>query len=110
MAEAFFNQWARHSRAESAGMDPSSSIKPEVVVVMKERGLDVRAHVPRRLTPHLLSAAYNVIVMGGARFEVKGSHVAEWDVGCPYGRLDSYRQTRDELEKRVRALVKEVDH
>ncbi|PYX37245.1 MAG: low molecular weight phosphatase family protein, partial [Acidobacteria bacterium] len=51
MAAAFFNALANPAaaRAVSAGTQPAEYVQPEVIIVMREVGIDVAQATPRRL-------------------------------------------------------------
>ena len=109
MARALFERAAggRH-RGDSAGTAPAERVHPEVVEAMRELGIDLSAAVPRRLTDDLARAADVVVTMGcgdacpwfpGVRYE-------DWPLDDPAGLdLPAVRPIRDEIERRVRALL-----
>ena len=113
MSAALFERAAggRH-RALSAGTTPAERVHPEVVDVMREVGIDVAGRVPRRLTRELAEEADVVVTMGcGDECPyIPGKRYVDWDLEDPAGRpLDEVRATRDEIERRVAALVADLD-
>jgi arsenate reductase len=113
MSAALFERAAggRH-RALSAGTTPAERVHPEVVEVMRELGIDVAGRVPRRLTRELAEQADVVVTMGcGDECPfIPGRRYVDWDLDDPKGRpLDEVRATRDEIARRVDALVGELD-
>jgi arsenate reductase (thioredoxin) len=117
MSKALFDRAAsgRH-RAISAGSEatPDGGPHPEVVEAMRELGMDIAAQQPRRLTTELAAEADAVITMGcGDACPVipgKRQLRADWDLADPKDRpLEEVRATRDEIDRRVRALVAELD-
>jgi len=113
MSQALFERAAdgRHS-AWSAGTTPADAIHPEVVDVMLEVGIDVAGRTPRKLTRDLAEQADVVVTMGcGDECPfVPGKRYIDWDLPDPKGRpLDEVRATRDEIGRRVIALVVELD-
>jgi arsenate reductase (thioredoxin) len=113
MSAALFERAAagRHD-ALSAGTTPAERVHPEVVEVMRERGIDVSDRVPRKLTRELAERADVVVTMGcGDECPwVPGKRYVDWDLKDPKGRpLDEVRATRDEIARRVEALVAELD-
>jgi arsenate reductase len=113
MSAALFEQAAgdRH-RALSAGTSPADRVHPEVVEVMRELGLDIHDRVPRKLTRELAEQADVVVTMGcGDECPyIPGKRYVDWDLADPKGRpLDEVRATRDDIARRVRALVDELD-
>ena len=113
MSAALFERAAdgRH-RALSAGTTPADRVHPEVVAAMGELGLDVSKHVPRKLTRELAEEADVVVTMGCGDEcpSIPGKRYLDWDLEDPAGRpLDEVRATRDEIARRVEALVAELD-
>ncbi len=110
MAAAFFNKLARPScaRAVSAGTRPGAHVHPEVIAVMRDKGVDLVAAVPRQLTPELAAGAQWLVTMGcGEQCPVvPGARRDDWPIEDPKGKpLDRVRAIRDEIEARVRQLV-----
>ena len=113
MSEALFERASggRHS-AESAGTRPADRVHPEVVAVMDELGVDLSSRVPQRLTAALAERADVVVTMGcGDECPyIPGVRYIDWDLRDPSGRPPSeVREIRDEIDRRVTALVSELD-
>ncbi len=109
MAEALYNLKAKRSHAQSAGIDPGVAVKPQVVMVLKEKLLDLSKFRPRKFEPPMAQGAQKVIVMGLAGQEIKGDNVVAWDVPLPASSLDEYRSLRNVLEKKIDALILEIE-
>jgi arsenate reductase len=112
MSAALFERAAegRHA-AESAGTTPAEQVHPEVVSVMREIGIDLADRVPRLLTRELAEEADVVVTMGcGDECPyIPGKRYLDWDLPDPKGRpLPEVRATRDEIARRVAALVEEL--
>jgi len=114
MSQALFERAAngRHT-AESAGSvaDPAGSVHPEVVEVMRELGIDLAGRRPQPLTDELAQRADVVVTMGcgDACPYIPGTRYLDWDLPDPKGRpLEEVRATRDEIARRVEALVDEL--
>jgi len=110
MAAALFNQLAdpAKARAVSAGTDPGPRVHPEVLVVMREHGVELNGVEPVRLTDALAHRAQWLITMGcGDQCPfVPGAHTEDWPLDDPKGRpLDEVRAIRDEIARRVAAFV-----
>jgi arsenate reductase (thioredoxin) len=101
----------RH-RALSAGTIPSDRVHPVVVDVMGELGLDLSGRRPRLLTRELADQADVVVTMGcGDECPyIPGKRYIDWDLPDP-ARLSpaAVRALRDDITKRVKALVAELD-
>jgi arsenate reductase (thioredoxin) len=113
MSQALFERAAggRH-RALSAGTTPADRVHPEVVEVMAELGIDVAGRTPRLLERELAEQADVVVTMGcGDECPyIPGKRYLDWDLEDPKGRpIEEVRATRDDIERRVGALVAELD-
>ena len=113
MSQALFERAAqgRHTAA-SAGTTPAERVHPEVVEVMSELGIDLADRTPRALDRGLAERADVVVTMGcGDECPyVPGKRYLDWDLSDPKGQsLEAVRATRDEIDRRVRALVEELD-
>ena len=113
MSAALFERAAggRHD-ALSAGTTPAERVHPEVVEVMGELGMDLAGRRPTRLTRELAERADVVVTMGcGDECPyVPGRRYVDWALPDPKGRpLEEVRATRDEIARRVRELVAELD-
>jgi arsenate reductase (thioredoxin) len=115
MSQALFEREAdgRHT-AESAGSiaEPGGRVHSEVVEVMSELGIDLSDRTPQRLTDELAARADVLVTMGCGDTcpFFPGKRYVDWDLPDPKGRpLDEVRSTRDEIARRVRDLVRELD-
>jgi arsenate reductase len=115
MSQALFERAAegRHSAASAGSVaDPQGRVHPKVVAVMQELGVDLAERRPQRLTRALAGRADVVVTMGcgDACPYVPGTRYLDWDLPDPKGRaIDEVRATRDEIARRVGALVSELD-
>jgi arsenate reductase (thioredoxin) len=97
----------------SAGTAPAKSINPAVVEVMAEMGIDLHAggaH-PKKLTDAAVKASDVVITMGcGDECPFyPGKRYLDWALEDPAGQgVDAVRPIRDEINRRVQALVAEL--
>jgi arsenate reductase (thioredoxin) len=113
MSAALFEQAADggHSPCRRAPPQPTTSI-PEVITVLRELGINLADRVPRKLTTELAEQA-DVVVTIGCGDEcpyIRGKRYSDWDLQDPAGRpLDEVRATRDDIARRVRDLVSNLD-
>ena len=112
MAAAFFNTLAAPSRARavSAGTRPATEVHPEVAVAMREAGIDLSAAKPQYLSTDITKDAHIVITMGcGDECPlIPGVERDDWPLDDPKGQpIETVRRIRDDIKKRVEALVKE---
>jgi arsenate reductase len=110
MAAAWFNRLAdpTKARAISAGTQPGARVHPEVVIAMREVGVDLSAEQPKLLTDALAESASMLITMGcGDECPVVPGAVREdWPLEDPKGKPpDRVRDIRADIERRVRDLI-----
>jgi arsenate reductase len=112
MAEAFANSLG-NGKVEgiSAGTTPSDHVHPEVVLAMKEVGIDVSARTGRLLDDAMVKSADRVFTMGCAVDEaacpaILYTDVEDWGLPDPNGRpIEEVREIRDDIRARVAALI-----
>jgi len=116
MAAAFFNQLAKGKAvAESAGTAPAETVNPVVIEAMKEVGLDISAARPQMLDVDMIINSVKMITMGcGAEAEASCpasfAETEDWKLDDPAGQpIDKVRPIRDEIQRRVRLLVEEMN-
>jgi protein-tyrosine-phosphatase len=112
MAAAFLTHLS-HGRVEvrSAGSEPAEQVNPAAVAAMAEVGIDIAAEQPKILTDQAVRDSDVVVTMGcgdtcpfypGKRYE-------DWVLADPAGKgVESVRPIRDEIRRRVEALVDEL--
>ncbi|HST70691.1 MAG TPA: arsenate reductase ArsC [Solirubrobacterales bacterium] len=113
MSEALFRRAAgeRHE-ARSAGTTPADQVHPEVVEAMAELGIDLGGRKPHKLSREDAEWADVVVTMGcGDECPyIPGKRYVDWDLEDPKGQsLEAVRETRDEIDRRVRELAAELD-
>jgi arsenate reductase len=112
MAAGFLRQMARDQvEVLSAGTDPAASVNPTVLQAMAEEGIDIAHETPRLLQDSAVQQADVVITMGcGDACPIyPGKRYEDWDLPDPAGKsLDEVRPIRDEIERRVRDLIREL--
>ncbi|MGE0123541.1 MAG: arsenate reductase ArsC [Vicinamibacterales bacterium] len=110
IAAALFNASVdpARARAMSAGTAPGRQVHPEVVRVMAELGIDLAAARPQLLTADLAAGASHLITMGCGEAcpFIPGAIRDDWPLPDPHGRsLDEVRAIRDDIRRRVGALI-----
>ena len=108
--------WLQHlagDRVEvlSAGSAPADSINPAAVAAMAEAGIDIAGERPKVLTTSAVQESDVVVTMGcgdecpyfpGKRYE-------DWVLDDPAGQgIEAVRPIRDEIRRRVEALLAEL--
>ena len=112
MAAAFLTHLAgSRVQVRSAGSEPADAVNPAVVEAMREVGIDIAAEVPKILTTDAVQASDVVVTMGcgdSCPF-FAGKRYLDWELADPAGRgLDAVRPIRDDIERRVRGLLAEL--
>ena len=113
MALGFFQHLAGdRAMAWSGGSEPGAEVNPAAVAAMAERGIDISGEYPKPWTDEVVRAADVVITMGcGDACPIfPGKRYEDWVLDDPAG-LDvaDVRPVRDEIERRVRQLLGELD-
>jgi arsenate reductase (thioredoxin) len=115
ISRALFDRAAagRHT-ADSAGRvaDPTRSVHPEVIEVMKEIGIDLSDRRPQTLSQDRVERADVVVTMGCGDScpYISGKRYIDWDLPDPKGQpVEAVRELRDELQRRVSDLVARLD-
>jgi len=114
MAEAFANYYGKGKLvASSAGVMLADRVNPLVVEVMKEKGIDILMNKPKLLTTRMVEDADKVITMGCSVEKFCPApllkNVIDWGLEDPKGKpIEKVREIRDEIEKRVLALIAEI--
>ena len=98
-------------QVRSAGSAPADQINPVAVQAVREWGIDIAELVPKKLDPSVVERSDVVITMGcgdacpvfpGVRYE-------DWVLEDPAGQtIETVRQVRNQIDRRVRALVSEL--
>ncbi|MCT6775146.1 arsenate reductase ArsC [Streptomyces sp. CS7] len=95
----------------SAGSLPADQVNPAAVAAMAEVGIDITAAAPKVLTAEAVQASDYVITMGcGDACPVfPGRTYLDWQLDDPAGKgVDAVRPIRDEIRRRVAALLAEI--
>ena len=113
IAEALFRRAAdgRHE-ARSAGSRPAERVHAEVVDALREVGIDVFDRVPRPLDRADAEWADVVVTMGcGDECPyIPGKRYIDWGLEDPKGLpLEEVRAVRDDISRRVQALVAQLE-
>ena len=95
----------------SAGSEPADRINPVAVEAMRELGIDITAERPKVLTTEAVRESDVVVTMGcgDACPFFPGKRYEDWVLEDPAGQsIESVRPIRDEIRRRVEALVAEL--
>lgn len=110
IAAALFNSLADPHKASaiSAGTNPAAHVHPEVIEVMRPRGIELSGATPQKLTETLARQAQWLITMGcGDECPiVPGARREDWPVADPKGQPgDAVAAIVADIERRVRGLI-----
>ena len=108
--------WTRHLGGDdvvvySGGSAPADEINAAAVEAMAEVGIDITTQQPRLWTDAAVRAADAIVTMGcGDVCPVyPGKRYLDWELEDPAGQgIDAVRPIRNEIERRVRALLEEL--
>jgi protein-tyrosine-phosphatase len=97
----------------SAGTAPANEINPTVLEAMTEIGIDLHSAgaSPKALTEAAVQASDVVVTMGCGDTcpYYPGTRYVDWPVDDPAGQpLDQVRRIRDDIDRRVQALLVEL--
>lgn len=110
IAAALFNAHADPQKATaiSAGTNPAAHVHPEVIEVMRTRGVDLSGATPQKLTDALARQAQWLITMGcGDECPiVPGARREDWPIADPKGQPGgAVAAIAADIEQRVRGLI-----
>jgi protein-tyrosine-phosphatase len=113
MALGWFNHLAGdRAIAWSGGSEPGTELNPAASAAMAEVGIDITAEYPKPWTEEVVRAADVVVTMGCGDTcpYYPGTRYVDWELDDPAGLdLEAVRPIRDEIKRRVRQLLDEVD-
>ena len=117
MAEGFLRHHARerqlHIEVQSGGTRPEGYVHPLAIQAMAEKGIDISIHRSKGIEPEKLVKFDYVISMGCSDKEICPMNFhgvsRDWEIEDPFGHpIEFYRKARDEIEKKVLALLDEI--
>ena len=112
IAETLFNAYANgKARAVSAGVEPVSGLNVKVVAAMRDAGYDMSGQAPTLLDPAMVDEADRVITMGCMDDPSCPAVLADedWGLDDPAAApMPAVVQIRDEIARRIRALLREM--
>jgi len=91
--------------------DPAADLRPSIVAALDEIGVPLGGEFPKPLTDEAVRAADVVVTMGcGDACPIfPGRRYLDWDLEDPVGKpMERVRAIRDDIDRRVRALLEEL--
>lgn len=95
----------------SGGSEPATHLNEAAVAAMAEKGIDISRELPQPWADEIVRAADVVVTMGcGDACPVyPGKRYVDWELDDPAGKpVEEVRPIRDEIERRVRVLLGEL--
>lgn len=95
----------------TAGSEPAGEVSPAILGALDEIGVPIGGEFPKPLTDEVVRAADVVVTMGcGDACPVyPGKRYLDWELDDPVGLpLGGVRDIRDDIDRRVRALITEL--
>jgi multimeric flavodoxin WrbA len=113
MASAFAQYYAGDKLdVLNGGSQPADKINPTMIEAMHEKGVDMAFRIPQSINEAIENNAPEIIVTMGCGEEcpfVPGAKMLDWDLPDPSGESTEFmRDVRDEIDKRVTALIGEI--
>jgi arsenate reductase len=108
MAEGFANLYGKDVLiATSSGLAPTEIVVRETIECMREKGVDLSTHFPKRYDPEKTATLDLIINMSG--YDLPEPILApfrNWLVRDPIGQSEQvYRDSRDHIERQVMQLI-----
>ncbi|MFZ0012581.1 MAG: arsenate reductase ArsC [Acidimicrobiia bacterium] len=108
--------WMRHLAGDevdvfSGGSEPAEMVNEAAVAAMAEVGIDISTEIPQPWADEIVRAADVVVTMGcGDACPVfPGKRYIDWELDDPSGKsVEDVRPIRDEIERRVSALLEDL--
>ena len=111
IAEAFAHMHGAGVEAYSAGSRPSGSVNEKAIASMREIGYDLSTHDSKSLDA-IPPGPYDAVVTmgcGDACPWVPAQRREDWDIPDPKELgADEFRKVRDEIEAKVKELLREL--
>lgn len=113
MAMGFFQHLAgNRAIAWSGGSEPGIEVNRAAIDAMSEQGINIANEFPKPWTDEVVRAADVVVTMGcGDACPIfPGKRYEDWPLDDPAGQgVEAVRPIRDEIERRVRKLLTELE-
>jgi arsenate reductase len=97
----------------NGGSEPAEKVNPDMVKVMHEKGIDMGFRNPRSMEEAIANDTPELIITMGCGEQcprVPGAKIIDWDLPDPAGKpIEFMRDVRDEIEKKVLDLIKEIE-
>jgi multimeric flavodoxin WrbA/protein-tyrosine-phosphatase len=113
MASAFAQSLAG-DRLEviNGGSEPGDEVNPDMVKVMHEKGIDMAFRSPQSIDEAISHVRPEYIITMGCREQcpyVSQAQIQDWNLADPAGQpIEFMREVRDDIEKRVNQLIKDI--
>ena len=115
MAEGFaLHHGSGDILSSSAGIRPAEKVDESAIQVMKESGIDISHHIPKKIDDDMIAQSDVVVTMGCCSAEelcpvFYHGHKVDWNIPDPKGgSIATFRNVRDIIEKQVLDLIQSL--
>ena len=112
MAEGFAQHHGQGNiLSSSAGTAPAEQVDELAIRVMKESGIDISHHKPKKIDDDMIAHSDVVVTLGCCSAEelcpvFYHGHKIDWNIPDPKGgSIETFRKVRDSIEKQVLDLI-----
>lgn len=111
MAEGFARYYGNDViDAYSAGTNPAFEVSSNAVVVMQEKGVDISSQYPKYIGE--IPSDLDLVITMGCNVKcpyIPSRYQVDWELEDPVGMpLEKFREVRDKIERKVKALVSAI--
>ncbi|MBC7334374.1 MAG: arsenate reductase ArsC [Actinobacteria bacterium] len=94
----------------SAGTNPAFEVSSNAVVVMQEKGVDISSQYPKYIGE--IPSDLDLVITMGCNVKcpyIPSRYQVDWELEDPVGMpLEKFREVRDKIERKVKALVSAI--
>ena len=115
MAQAFFNHLNKNKEYESvsAGTNTASEINPVCMQAMKEVGIDISSHYPKKVSLEMLKSSDKIFTMGcNVKCDLPSGRAFDddWNIDDPADKsISEGRTVRDSIKNKTLSVIKELE-
>ncbi len=110
MAESIFNAYSGKYLAESAGVSEAEEIDYLARKIIENKGMKVKERPENIEYKNLDEFQHIIIVCDDACVSIPGKDVRRWNIRDPSGKsMETYEAVFDEIDNKVRILLKELE-
>ncbi len=90
----------------SAGTHPAHTVNPNAIIACEEIGIDISKQIPKNVD-RFSAKDFDLVISMGCGVSCPTMRIdQDWELEDPVGQsLEVYRNTRDEIQRRLESLV-----